>query len=265
MRVSAALGWAVACQLALLCAVFAAVELRPGIAEDIVSLGALSALVFLMATWGVLAVHCPQESLSQALALRPSHAALPWVGLALGVALKLPAEALYAAVERAYPSTEQELLARAHLLSTKTPARLLALTFAACIVGPFVEELFYRGALFGRLARRAPWAGGAITAGAFVLVHGDARAWPTLAVVAAVLTVLRVQSGSLLPCLALHVAFNSVGVFGLATGRVSATRPLDAPVPLLFSSWAACALLMLLAYRLASTPGAERARAEDRR
>jgi membrane protease YdiL (CAAX protease family) len=223
-------------------------------ALDIVSLGAAQALVYLVGMFLMLRLFEPGVPLRQSLGLRPTNVGLGLIGVALGVCLKLPAESLTELVEGLYPSAEGQLLARAALYRTDTLGQVLALLAVLCVSGPLVEELFFRGASYGRLVKTGPRAAALISGGTFVVVHP----------VAAVLSYLRLASGSLLPCLGLHVAFNAGGVLALVTGAASATRPLDVGLLPLFASWLAAGLLIVWLTRISQNPLALRARTEDR-
>jgi uncharacterized protein len=101
--------------------------------------------------------------------------------------------------------------------------------------GPAVEELVFRGALFGGLYRLGLLAsrklGGKdrgerkvtgervsfvlsafFSSAVFALAHGEAAVVPVLFVLAFVLCVLYRRTGSLLPCLATHATFNAFAV-----------------------------------------------------
>jgi uncharacterized protein len=101
--------------------------------------------------------------------------------------------------------------------------------------GPAVEELVFRGALFGGLYRlglfvsrklgskdrgerketgeRVSFALSAFFSSAvFALAHGETAVVPVLFVLAFVLCALYRRTGSLLPCLATHAAFNAFAV-----------------------------------------------------
>ena len=101
--------------------------------------------------------------------------------------------------------------------------------------GPAVEELIFRGALFGGLCRLGLLAsrklGGKdrgerkvtgervsfvlsafFSSAVFALAHGEAAVVPVLFVLAFVLCVLYRRTGSLLPCLATHATFNTFAV-----------------------------------------------------
>jgi membrane protease YdiL (CAAX protease family) len=166
--------------------------------------------------------------------------------------------------ERMYPTSEAQLLSRAELFRTETSLDVLVLLLVLCVAGPLVEELFFRGASYGRLVKDGPRVAAMVSGGAFVVVHSDMRHWPALLVVAAVLSWLRLVGGSLLPCLGLHVAFNAAGVLALVTGAASPTRPLDVPLVPLVGSWLGAGVLLGLSTRLRQNPEALRARAEDR-
>jgi membrane protease YdiL (CAAX protease family) len=101
--------------------------------------------------------------------------------------------------------------------------------------GPAVEELIFRGALFGGLYRlglffsrkltgkgrgerkntgeRISFALSAVFSSAvFALAHGEAAVVPVLFVLALVLCALYRRTGSLVPCLATHATFNAFAV-----------------------------------------------------
>lgn len=238
---------------------------RPSAAFDIVQLGAVEAFVFLLCTLFILRLHAPDATLRSALGLRSTHPALSVLGLGLGFALHYPAESIDAITRRYLPIPEKELAERATLLTAESPGRLVVLLLVVACVGPLVEELFFRGALYGALRRGHPLIGTAVvTAFCFVIGHLDYRMWPALTVVAAAMTHLRAVSGSLLPGLALHVAFNAVTVLALVTGEASVTSPprLE-PVPAV-SGWIATLLLAFAVQWVAARAAeARRGRAED--
>lgn len=263
MRPLWALVWTGAC-FGLLRGFAAAFSLlRPG-SVDIVTLGAAQALAYVICIFSILLVHDRGGAPRQGLGLRPTHPGFALMGIALGVALKLPAESLSSFMERLFPTSEAHLLWRASLYRTDTLAQVAGLLIVVCLVAPLVEELFFRGALYGRLARSSAAVAGALTGALFVITHSDARHWPALLVVAAVVSCLRVLSGSLVPCLALHVAFNTVGVFALVIGAASPTRPLQVSMPALALSWLCAGVLLGGIIRLSNNADAVRARAEDR-
>jgi membrane protease YdiL (CAAX protease family) len=234
-----------------------------GTPPDLVSLGAAEALAYIGVMLLVLYRHDSGSSLRAALGLRPTHPGLALVGVGLGASLKLPVESLTSVVERFFPTEDAQLVARGALYRTDTLPDVARLLLVSCLMAPLVEELFFRGALFGRLVKTGVLAAALTTGVAFVLVHSDPRHWPALLLVTAVLSYLRTLGGSLLPCLGLHVAFNASGVLALVSGAASATRPMQVPWGWLGASWLASGLLLGLALRLAEHPLAAAARVED--
>jgi membrane protease YdiL (CAAX protease family) len=186
---------------------------RPSAATDLVQIGAIEALVFLLGVLGVLSLHGREAPLSASLGLRPTHPLLLALGLGLGIATHFPAEGVDSVVQRFFPESAEELAAESALLAAGSPLRLVLVLFVVACVGPLVEELFFRGALFGALRQHHSMLGSAsVTAACFVVGHLNYRHWPALIIVAVVLSHLRAASGSLLPSLAMHVAFNAVTV-----------------------------------------------------
>ena len=262
MRPLGALLWAAACHGLFQLVAYGLSVVRGGL--DIVTLGSAQALVYLSCIVAMLRLFEPGVPLRQSLGLRPTDARLGAIGVGLGLCLKLPAESLTRVVERHLPPDEGQLLARAALYRTDTIAQVLALLVVLCLAAPLVEELFFRGASYGRLAKVGSRTAALTTGVTFVVVHSDLRHWPALFVVAAVLSTLRLAGGSLLPCLGLHVAFNATGVLALVTGAASVTRPLAVGVLPLLASWLLAAGLLLWLVRLSQNPEALRARAADR-
>jgi membrane protease YdiL (CAAX protease family) len=171
-------------------------------------------------------------------------------------------------MERLVPTSESALLNKALLYRVHDFGDVVALVLVVCVVGPLVEEMFFRGALYARLCHGMTARGAAVRAALvssllFVVSHEDARDWPSLVVVALVLGLLRAVSGSLLPCLALHVAFNSVGALALVSGVASVTRPMELSTFAVVASWVAAGGLVVVLARLASAPESARARSQD--
>ncbi|HEX3597069.1 MAG TPA: CPBP family intramembrane glutamic endopeptidase, partial [Polyangiaceae bacterium] len=221
-----AFGWTLGAVSCLFWLVQLGVSIRPASATDVVQLGAVEALVFVLGVFGVLAIHGRGAPLFVSLGIRPTHPALPILGLVLGLLAHFPAETIDVLVQRHLPGAADDLAAEATLLAASTPLRLVVVLFVIACLGPLVEELFFRGALFGTLRQSHGALGAATVSGlCFVLDHLNYRKWPALAVVALVMTHLRVVSGSLLPSLAMHVAFNAVTVLAFFTGQVALDHP----------------------------------------
>lgn len=265
MSYGGAVGWAAAAAALLILLTHSMVALRPGAGTDIVSLGGVEALVFVLATFGVLRVYSAGRGGRQALGLRPTHPALGVFGLALGITLQLPAQSLEQLVAHYFPPSGPELLRRSLLFSGGSVGRVVALLVVVGCFGPLVEELFFRGALFGGLRRGQSVAGAIVVSSlAFALSHLEWRQWLPLTVVAFALGYLRAVSGSLLPCLALHVGFNTVTIVGILTGVSTVTRPMHIGPGLAIAGWGATLGLLYVVQLVASrSPEAEQARLED--
>jgi membrane protease YdiL (CAAX protease family)/tetratricopeptide (TPR) repeat protein len=109
--------------------------------------------------------------------------------------------------------------ASAALTTTETLRTVLnaygvsGLIWVAVIAAPFAEELTFRYVLTETLRAHVPerWALG-LQALAFALVHDHWQFWPTLFTVGVVASRLRSRTGSLLPSVALHAAWNALAV-----------------------------------------------------
>jgi membrane protease YdiL (CAAX protease family) len=262
--VTFAFGWTLSAAFLLSLLLSASVAIRPSSATDLVQLGGIEALVFVLSIMWVLRVHGGDAPLGPSLGLRPTHPALLGLGVCLGFTLHFPAEFVDGLVQRFLPDSGEQIATEAGLLSASTPARLVLVLVVIACVGPFVEELFFRGALYGAL-RRSYSLGVTTTvvAACFVVGHLNAHRWPALALIAFALTYLRAASGSLLPALALHVTFNAVTVLAFVAGPPPIGTPRIEPMPLALGSVATAGLLLMVRYVAVRAPVARRGRAED--
>jgi membrane protease YdiL (CAAX protease family) len=258
-----AFAWTLGAASCLLWLARLGVALRPSSATDIVQIGAIEALVFVLGMTGILALHGREAPLGASLGLRPTHAALFVLGLALGFAAHFPAEAVDTVVRHFAPESAEDVAAESALIAAGSPPRLVLVLFVVACVGPLVEELFFRGALFGALRQSHSLFGAtATTAACFVVGHLNYRRWPALVVVSVVLSHLRAVSGSLLPSLAMHVAFNAVTVLAFFVGGSAEAEPMGL-IPMIAGT-AATALLVIAVQRIAArVDAAKLGRLED--
>jgi membrane protease YdiL (CAAX protease family) len=126
---------------------------------------------------------------------------------------------------------------------------ILAVCALTTVVAPICEELLFRGFIFRSLSNwRGPWPAALITGALFGVVHGLSAPLVDLAPLAFlgfVLCIVYWRSGSLYPCIALHVVNNAIALSsdeGWSAGRT---------VALLLGS-AALVALLLACVRLAS-------------
>jgi len=242
------------------------VAIAPAAAHDAVLVGAVELIALLAASILALRAHAPERVLADLAGLRPTAPALPALGLLLGGLLHLPAAALRGAVERLAPTPPDALARRALLLEVSGPADLVGTVLVVACLVPLAEELWTRGVVFGLVAPSGGRAvAAAVSVAAFVALHALAwRELPTLILTGGALGLLRAVSGSLLPPLALHVAFNATMVLALVTGMASATRPLaPGPAAVALGSLGVAGLLLLSGWVGLRSLAARQAREED--
>jgi hypothetical protein len=102
------------------------------------------------------------------------------------------------------------------LLRVSATVRLLVAAMAV-LTAPIVEEVVYRGVLYSGLRKKIGISASVIAVTLlFAAVHVPQYwgAWGSLTgltILSLTLTVIRARSKSILPCVAVHLAFNSVG------------------------------------------------------
>lgn len=149
----------------------------------------------------------------------------------VGLAIYPVASGVRSLTEQAVPTAPEVLRARAEFLET-TPAALLLITVV--LLGPMLEELLYRSALWRRL-----YAGGGALASFFIctlgfaLAHGQPTEWPALLLVGLVLGMLRHCTGRWADSWLAHASFNAVTVGSSMLSGVATEVPALAMTPFL--------------------------------
>lgn len=121
--------------------------------------------------------------------------------------------AVFAVIGGLLPGLPRELgpLARAPHAGSFARA---AWTVLAIVLAPPLEELIFRGVLYGGLARRwRPRVAGVVTTVLFVALHVTelgtfVQAWLVIAALGLLTLRARVATGSLVPAIALHASYN---------------------------------------------------------
>jgi uncharacterized protein len=127
----------------------------------------------------------------------------------------------------------------------RSTVALLAAAFLVSVVAPIAEEFFFRGFFYGALRNwRGVWPAAIITGLVFGAIHigsAEVALLLPLAFFGFTLCLLRERTGSLLPCIVLHCANNSLA-FGVS-------QDWDWQIPILFVSALAIIALAGLAVR----------------
>jgi membrane protease YdiL (CAAX protease family) len=240
--------------------------------DDLVSAVACQAIAYLGGLFLILRVHAPQAGIRDFLGMRPTHLLFYPLAILLGVALVAPADALFALVERWSGKLAEDGLTEA-FHAAGAPKRA-AMALVVILVGPMLEEVLFRGALFRPMLKAHPaWMVMVVTATLFALSHHAFQMYLPIALLGLVLGVIRRASGSLVPSMLVHATFNAIPFYAMAAHRAgdSGAEPpswADGPIPLwLIAASSAAVLLLLYAVRLvgARTLDAKLAQEYDRR
>jgi membrane protease YdiL (CAAX protease family) len=187
---------------------------RPGAMSDAINLAACDVLAASIVVFALVRVHARNESLRATLGIRsiaPLHLAL---SIAAGAGLRPLFSTVEQLVLRRFPFTQVEqdaLKDAAKLFELPTLSKRVALVVYACVVLPLVVEVFFRGALFGLLARSVPRQTVIVATSAFFACWSlDWRGLPTALVLGLALARLRDRSGTLVAPVVAHLAYEAV-------------------------------------------------------
>jgi membrane protease YdiL (CAAX protease family) len=232
MNAMAATGWFAAATFLYLLVGSTLASLRPGSEKDLVSGVACQAIGYLTVLFLILRVHAPDAGVRDFVGMRPTDPLFYGIGVGLGVSLELPIDLLYTAIVRRWPLRSEDLEDQlSALFSTASSPKRAAFALAVILVGPMLEEVLFRGAIFRPMLKvHPPSMVLVVTAALFALAHFSAQSWLPIAVMGVALGFLRQQSGSLVPSMLAHVAFNAIPFYAMAA-RKPGTAAAATPVP----------------------------------
>lgn len=220
-----ALGWALLLTLALYTA-NVAIGLLLGPSNLAVAIGGPVELLLIWPAAKLLGKIYGQDDPRRDLALGVAAPLELVLGASLGVLLHLPVGYLSALVERRFPTPQKALELELAMLTPSSPAMAIAMFLSIALVVGFIEEVYFRGALFTALQRgNAAFVASWTTSIAFALMHPKPRDWAPLFVVALVLGELRRRAGSVWPGVALHAAFNATTLLFVFITRPTEVKP----------------------------------------
>jgi membrane protease YdiL (CAAX protease family) len=186
-----------------------ALALAPGGGRDLVTSASIEVIVVLGAC-ALFAARRPGQGWSELFAMRGSSVASLLAALLLGVALCPPAERVAFSIYSVFPLPKELLEMQQAMMRVRSPLHGALLFLLAAGAGPFVEELFFRGALFTAQRRHATTV---VTVGTtallFTLFHPEPRTWAPILPLSVILGVVRARTGSMFPALLAHAGFNA--------------------------------------------------------
>jgi membrane protease YdiL (CAAX protease family) len=240
-------------------------SLRRSSSPDITSLVGVQTVVTLLVLFLILQVHAPELSIRHFLGLRRTHFAFYPLAGALGALAHLPANALLSVIEKYYPSDPASEQYMYDQLAVSTPRRI-AVCLAIAVVGPFVEEVFYRGAIFRPLRRgSSAWSAIVVTSMLFALVHVEWQRMIPIGLLGMMLALFRASSGSLVPGFIMHATFNGISLWAMLEGGLTPPEnPESLPIHVTIAGTLFTFVLLGVAHKLGErTEAAREARAED--
>lgn len=243
LTIMGAIGWAFGITFAFILVRNITVTLRPGSMYDLVTEIGCQAVAYLLGLFLILRVHAPESDIPDVIGLRRTNLLFYPLALLLGAAVEIPADGLYEAITRRYPTGIED-----HFIDVFREAgapQRAVYVFLLVLVGPLLEEIIFRGALFRLMARSAPIEPVMFTTAVlFAFVHLQWQMFLPIGLVGLVLAFVRRRSGSIGPSLCVHGAFNGVSFWLMTRPGASA----DGPVfPLRFIAAAAAVAVLLLA------------------
>lgn len=265
MSLAAGALWVTGVTLLFLTLATAAVSIRASASRDIFAQLCCQLVAYSLGLFALLRVYGPDLPIRKFVGLRRTHLAFYPLAAGLGVAVALPANYLFELGHQLFPKLDVPTDVAEVFFEASIGGRV-AIGVAVLLAAPLVEEVVFRGALFGPLRRTHHVVTVVVGTGAyFALVHLDPHAMLPIFVVGVALGFVRWASGSLIPAVLLHAGFNAVPLVSMALGERPAPPggAIETPLlPMLLSLVVAVGLLLAVRH-VARLDAARVARSRD--
>jgi len=213
--------WTGGITLLFLWLLFLSSALRESALRDPVTASICQLVAYLLGLFLMLRAHAPERRIRDFVAFKSAHPGFYGLAIVAGVALAFPGNWLVVEIYTRFPPAEPI----PDLFDGASHLDIGALALATVVAIPLVEEMIFRGALFGGLLRHAAHAHPrrrialpvVVTSALFAAVHMQWRIMLAAFLVGLVLGQLRVASRSMVPPLLLHAAANTVPFMMFAT------------------------------------------------
>jgi uncharacterized protein len=190
----------------------AARSLVPGFLTQAIAYGATLFII--------VRVHAPTTPLRDLLATRSTHWGFIPLAIVVGVVANAPADAIYVVWSEHFPTQAPSEAITA--IASASRATQIVNGLILIVLGPLVEEMFFRGAIFRPLLQRYPIGMYLpLTALSFAFAHVLPHTYVPIFLMGLILGYLRASSGSLLVPFVMHAAFNGVGFVFLVSTKSS--------------------------------------------
>jgi membrane protease YdiL (CAAX protease family) len=194
-------------------------------APDQLTFEGCRAVGYLLVLFGILRVHEPESSIRAVVGLRRTNLAFLPLAIGIGVVANPPLTKLYELLSERFPKPPAEETSMLQVWTELSAGGRIRYGLALILLGPILEEILCRGALFSPLVKRYDRLTAAlVTSSVFALLHRwDLPLLLSILVFALFLALLRSESGSLVPPILAHVTFNLVTIVELQ--RMAIERP----------------------------------------
>lgn len=262
-----AVGWTLLSTSLFLFLLLIMMSIRPGAEVNLITYFGLQFVGTLLTFFCILRFYAPNVSIRHFVGLRGTHGGFYVLAAVLGVVIQIPAAALYEVILKRFPheadhgSVVLEDMARGRSWQ-------VAIFVIIVLAGPFLEEVFFRGALCRPLKKENPTFGVVVLSSLlFALAHLEKQMFLPIAIVGMVLGILRNASGSLIPGIIMHMTFNGTAFWSMyerfRSGNLTETEA-HVPIPVVLTASLGALLLVAITYVVGERSEAAReARSED--
>lgn len=263
-----AIGWTLLSTSLFILLVLLTLSIRPRNEAGLIM--AFGAQVFgtLFTLFCILRLYAPNVSIRRFLGLRSTHGGFYVLAAVLGVIIQIPASALYDAIVKRYPAELDQDSLILDTMARGKPWQWVAFMIIV-LAGPFLEEVFFRGAIYRPLKKENSGFGIVlVTTVLFALMHRNQQIFIPIALVGLTLGMLRHVSGSLIPSIIMHTTFNGASFWAtyetFRAGSAATSSEQSAPLRVVIATSLGVLLLVLVALFVgARSETAREARRED--
>jgi membrane protease YdiL (CAAX protease family) len=263
MSFIAAALWACGAHVAFIALVVVTSAFRENAAYDLIGQTLGQVVAYSLALYLLLRNHAPNARIRDFIAVRATNSWFLPLALILGVSATFPTLWLIERIDAVYPPPEELITVFGEFAKLSQPEKIAAVI---CIVavGPFVEEMLFRGALYRSLIQdKAPMPVVMVTALYFAAVHLNPYRIVPLFLMGCLLGYVRWASGSLWPSFLLHLGFNALPFVDLFW-PLSSSEETTIPIAWVAAGAGTTMLVLLFVHALArSSRRASAARRSD--